>query len=268
MTTLQAVNELLAAIGEPPVTALDTGGVSEQAEAETWLDAERTKLLMRGWNCNVDPEVELKVPNTRINVSGGSGTFTFGETVTESVSGATGTFKYIATGSPDQMYLVRVTGTFTGGQTLTGGTSGATRTGGTYAAVTTAKHALDSNWKTVLPADREWQPFARRGDFLWDPAELTFNWTAPLWVKTYTLLSFTDLPQSLAEYVARSAAVNFQRYKKRGSADEAVLMQRALAAKVMAEREDAEAGRVNLTTTAEARRVKGWRTPFSGGESL
>jgi hypothetical protein len=77
------------------------------------------------------------VVDTRIVVSGGSGTFTTGETVTESVSSATGTFAFMETiGATVYMHLLRATGTFTGGQTLTGGTSGATRTGGTYVAQT------------------------------------------------------------------------------------------------------------------------------------
>jgi len=65
-------------------------------------------------------------------VSSISGTFTEGETITETTSSATGTLR-----RNDQdagtaaLYIVPVSGTFTGGQTLTGGTSSATATGGT-----------------------------------------------------------------------------------------------------------------------------------------
>jgi len=61
-----------------------------------------------------------------------TGTFSVGETVTESTSTATGTLRRADVGgSSKALYIVPVSGTFTGGQTLTGGTSGATATGGT-----------------------------------------------------------------------------------------------------------------------------------------
>lgn len=61
-----------------------------------------------------------------ITVSGGAGTFTAGETVTQTTSGATGIFISIV-GS--EMFLQVLTGTFDGvaGHTLTGGSSGATK---------------------------------------------------------------------------------------------------------------------------------------------
>lgn len=52
MTTLEAVNEMLEAVGEPPVTALDTGGTSDEAIAEATLDREKKSILLRGWTCN------------------------------------------------------------------------------------------------------------------------------------------------------------------------------------------------------------------------
>ncbi len=65
-----------------------------------------------------------------IPISGGAGTFTItGETITESVSGATGTYLW---DDGTTMYLRLIAGTFGGGgRTLTGGTSGATRVAGT-----------------------------------------------------------------------------------------------------------------------------------------
>ena len=68
----------------------------------------------------------------KIPISGGSGTFAVGETVTESTSLATGVVRRSDQGAATPvLYIDRVTGTFTGGQTLTGGTSSATATGGT-----------------------------------------------------------------------------------------------------------------------------------------
>lgn len=58
MTKLEAVNEMLEALGEPPATALDTGGTSEVAQAETILDREHERLLRRGWAANTILERE------------------------------------------------------------------------------------------------------------------------------------------------------------------------------------------------------------------
>lgn len=66
-------------------------------------------------------------------ISSISGTFTEGETITESTSSATGTLRRNDQGAGTPvLYIVPVSGTFVGGgKTLTGGTSGATATNGT-----------------------------------------------------------------------------------------------------------------------------------------
>lgn len=53
---LEAVNEMLEAIGEPHVKALDTGGNSVVGEAELVLDREHSRILERGWHANTDLE--------------------------------------------------------------------------------------------------------------------------------------------------------------------------------------------------------------------
>lgn len=74
----------------------------------------------------------------------GTGTFVEGETVTESVSSATGTVRRVdITAGVGKIYVTRATGTFTGGQTLTGGTSSAT-------AVTAALAVTAAQGKTHL----------------------------------------------------------------------------------------------------------------------
>lgn len=52
MNTLDAVNEILSAIGEPPILELDTDGNTLEAEAETYLDRARRRVLVDGWGCN------------------------------------------------------------------------------------------------------------------------------------------------------------------------------------------------------------------------
>lgn len=58
MTKLDAVNEMLEACGEPPVTALETGEATDAGEAERILDRETTRVLERGWACNTLLEKE------------------------------------------------------------------------------------------------------------------------------------------------------------------------------------------------------------------
>ena len=59
MTTLDAVNELLESIGEPPVTALDTGGTSDEGDAERILDREVKRQLTKGWVANTELDREF-----------------------------------------------------------------------------------------------------------------------------------------------------------------------------------------------------------------
>lgn len=54
MTKLEAVNELLEAIKEWPVSTLDTGGTSTAAIAESTLDRELKRVLSYGWHENTD----------------------------------------------------------------------------------------------------------------------------------------------------------------------------------------------------------------------
>ena len=79
-----------------------------------------------------------------------TGTFANGETVTESVSGATGRFRLLRTiDGINYVCLAKINATpFTGGQTLTGGTSGATVTGGvvTIERTTPALRTAGQQW--------------------------------------------------------------------------------------------------------------------------
>jgi hypothetical protein len=274
MTKLSAVNEMLEAIGLPAVDALDTGGTSEEAEAETLLDRWNRRVQAGGWACNEEQGITLEIATDSIQVSGGAGTFTVRETVTESVSGATGEFVYIDTSvSPNLMYLTNLTGTFTGAQTLTGGTSAATRTGATRAAVTSSKISVDTDaWlkiqphRVLMPRPFHGQSYASeiinfvvRGGFLYDADQNTYTFEQDVVVDRVLLLAFTNLPETLATYVLRSATVAFQRFKKRGQVDDALAQQQLAEARVRANQEDSDLRRVNVLQTHEAMRVKGNR---------
>ena len=77
-----------------------------------------------------------------MTVTGISGTFTQGETVTGGTSGETGTITTAYAGST-AIPLSAVTGTFTASETITGGTSGATATFSSFAA---SSFVVDANY--------------------------------------------------------------------------------------------------------------------------
>ncbi len=51
MTKLEAVNDILASIGEDPVNSLSSG-LPEAEDAERFLDRENRRIQLRGWQCN------------------------------------------------------------------------------------------------------------------------------------------------------------------------------------------------------------------------
>lgn len=57
MNRLDAVNEILSAVGVRPVDALDTDGTSLSAEAERWLDRELLRIQSQGWHYNIRKDV-------------------------------------------------------------------------------------------------------------------------------------------------------------------------------------------------------------------
>lgn len=253
---------MLEWIGQPRPDSLDTGGTSDEAEAERTLDRISAEIQRMGWFVN-EEELSLGVPDTRIAVSGGTGTFTYGETVTESVSGATGTFDHILDGF---MYInrVRVSGTFTGGQTLTGGTSSATRTGGAYTAITESRVALNPDeLLKVLPSEleSESQRIVTRGPFFWDAENATyiFNERDELNLRIVRMLDIDEMTGALASYIAKEAAWNFMRYKLPGRVDTENRYAEMLRAKAAAFDEDIMLRKSNVLNSSHALDVKGRR---------
>jgi len=59
MNKLDAVNAVLRRIGLTPVSALDTGGLSVQAQAERYLDDADLACQARGWHFNTRSNVTL-----------------------------------------------------------------------------------------------------------------------------------------------------------------------------------------------------------------
>lgn len=59
LTKLEAVNIVLDAIGESPVSSL-TSGLPDAEAAESKLDEVRVEILSRGWHQNIEKDVKLK----------------------------------------------------------------------------------------------------------------------------------------------------------------------------------------------------------------
>lgn len=259
MTKLSAANEVGEAINAPHALALDTGGTSNIGRAEAFLDRSSTTVQAYGWAFNTDKRVEVFAPLKNIAVSGGSGTFQWGEVVTETGSGATATFNRITS---NVMYLAPLTGTLTGGQTLTGATSGATKTGAALTTTTTAAIAANPAWLTFKPAADEYRELSVVGGFIrsvpeGEAAAETFG--GSVLVHTVTEESFTDVPDPIARFIVKDACVRFQRRIKGASADDAALVQERAEARLHAIQYDQSQAPANPLKTPESVRFKGSR---------
>lgn len=254
MNKLDAVNICIRALGDPAVSALDTNGTSDEGEAETIIDRQNIIIQRQGWACNMRTEVVLSLPNRTVSCSGGSGTFTYGETVTQATSGATGTFYYEEGG---KVYLIDVSGTFNGANALTGGTSGATRATVTAtASITSAKHAIpESTFLSATPT-YGWPRFAIVGGFAYDLDNDTTTFTGTFTINAIVLRTFTEIPGWLQELVAWEAAAEFQINKKRGVTDDRYIDRSLSKARQMARREDQDIRRHGIIPRGDsARRV-------------
>lgn len=264
MTTLDAVNIILAGIASPPVTQLRTGERNEVGEAEDYLDRSNDEIQRLGWACNIELETLLKLPTIRLTVGGSTSALIHNETVTQDTSGATGTFKYELTdGGTRYVYIVPLTGTFNGANSITGQQSTFTRTVSAVATVTTARHAFGTDVLTIVPARTEHKRFAPRGRFLFNRSQQTntLDWTDNVVVDIVRLIPFTDLPPALANAIAREAAFKFQNYKKRGDRTAQKLNADAQIAMGQAYDEDTIQRQSNVLKSPEIRSIKGWRDP-------
>ena len=267
MTVLEAVNEILEAVGEPAITALDSGGTSEAAEAENHLLKSSLDIQKVGWTINTSKAVELTVPDTKLQTGISVGTFTYNETVSQAVSGATGTFAYEEGG---YIYVRATVGgaAFNGSGLVTGGTSAATRTISSVATQTTGKipnnplgssASTSGRWLAIKPDGQETKSFVPRGSFLYDNENNTYVWDDSLVVETFEYITFTDLTFALQKHIVADARKNFERFKRRGVFDSQLLAQEASAAKVAAMQEDSDLRATNVLNTTSAWSLRGNR---------
>ncbi len=255
MTTLQAINKILKGMGEPRVTAVDTGGSSLAANAERELDDVNQEIQNTGFFAGTTDAYEMEFANKSIVVSGGSGTFIYDETVTESTSGATAKFKHIGA----SMFLVPISGDLTGDETLTGGTSGATRTGAALTTLTTGFHYCSDVWVKVARNDSEPLRIAKRGIFLYDETNQTALFSVSVLLDVTRWLYFRDLPYGLANYVACKAALDMLERYERGSPNLDRLEKKMMQARANAIVEDEDMRQTNIFNTPHARKIRGHR---------
>jgi hypothetical protein len=269
LTTLEAINIMMRAAGEPPVTSQQPGQATPAGYADDILNRERMLLLeARDFGQVWEHDYTLEVPTVKIAVSGTTGTFTYDETVTESVSGATGKFRLLDTDpATDLLYLYGVSGTFTGGQTLTGGSSGATTTGSTYTAITEGPIGVDRvNWLDVIPYhDRGYRVesvrFTKREDRLYDLDDNTETFDADVRVSIMRYLTLVECHGPLRHLIALRAAQKFTRYIKRGQIDDAFMRDEIEQAEtdVFRFEQKLKSERANMLLTPDAQAVHGGR---------
>lgn len=281
MTRLDAIQEMLEGIGAGHASALDsTGswpsqvfGTTNAADAERILDRETKKILAQGWFLNTLSDFVVKRPTYSWTYSGAiTGTFTFGETITQAVSGATGVFNYSDVANK-KVYVGDVTGTPNSSGNLTGGISGATVTTVTAAtALTSSKIAGDPLWLSAIAGCLETRQISMTYD-----STLATNLLVDMWpdndanptTQLFTVdqlrldaiknLDFVTLPQNLAQWCVAQAQVAFQRYKKNAGQDDAGLAQRAVIARAHWMAENTDNARTNVLRTQETFEFKGGR---------
>lgn len=239
------------------MTALDTGGTSEAAEAEEYLSRAMRELMLEGWPQTADEDREVPLPTYRLTITGSTGTFTWGETV--SIGSVDVVFSHIETvGATTYMYVSGSTTPSTG--TATGDDSAATRTVTAVSAITSSKIGVGSDWTAIRSSKNEYRRITVRDGFLYDLDDLTTTFYGNVRLDIRRDGTFTDLTDALQNYITKRAAVLFQIYKKRGQADDAYLNRELDKARVIALRERQDHRRTSITKTAEANAVSGGRT--------
>lgn len=263
MTTLDAVNEILAGVNEPPATALDTGGSTDVAEAETFLDRSNRTVQEEGWTFNTRDPYEITTASVVVTVGAITGTYQPLETVTQSGSGATGV---LIARSGSSLYIAPSddSASFAGSGTMTGGTSGATATASAVADVTTAPIQIPSTWLLVSRSrlngvGRGSVDFVWSGTVLYDRENQTALFDPDLLVSIAAteLITFTSVPVPIQQYIVAHAAVRYQRYRKAGRIDDSFLTEQLAIARVRAQQHEQDVAGPTLLQTPESLRMFG-----------
>lgn len=265
LTVLDAVNEILEALGEAAFTSIPgTGTIAD--EASSMLTRERKRILQRGFafNTNLRKEIELAPADTEIAINGSiTGTFQYGETVTGGTSSATGTFR----GQDGSIvYVDAVSGTFQAAETITGGTSSASFTSDSTitTSVTTGPIWVDEDWLVVKPFEINSEPYddiklTQEGLQLRDVTNNALDWSKTIKVTRITDDDFTDIPDHIARYIVSWTAEKFQQFKKRGRIDSTLLQQATQPDLIHMRQIESDLNDHNLNDTNAMDRIRGHR---------
>jgi hypothetical protein len=211
MTKLEAVNFILAEIGVSGVAALDTGGYTQQAKAETRIDRANREVQQRGWQENTEKEVELNFASVQLTVAiTAADSFEVGEIITQDTSGATGYCTEDLDDTATTMNICPISGTFDDTNDISGEDGGAA----TVSALTNPTSGVIVFPRNVLSVDfsATGETLAVRGRLIFNLDGNTFEFTDSLLnLILIVLLDFEDLMAELQTVVVMEAAKAFQR---------------------------------------------------------
>ncbi len=257
MTKLEAINEMLEAIGEYPVSALDTGGDTIEAMAENTLDRYDQRIQANGWHENTETKVELNFITHIYSVTSLVGTFLAGEPVTQASSG--GTFRCHGFNSAGKLTISDITGTL-GSTEVVGGWSGATcdLSGLVINGQTSGEIYLDYN---TLQADSSGADFNKnvcvRDGKLYDLDNNTATFDEAITLTIIRQLDFASLTLKLQELIVAKASQVFQRRQVGGRTQDAYLSEEGVEAFRTARKSDTKNRNTNILNTSHVKRGTG-----------
>lgn len=275
MTKLQAVNEIMEAVGEYPADALDTDGVSTVAQAERILDRENERVQAEGWHQNKEVNVTMsRADVTKMAMVIAAGAWVAAtKTLTKTAAFASYTWQ-----RGDQLYVSGGTGVTAGWYEIGARTSDnaiimldSIATANAADITTTLigwENAIEIG-SDILSIDSYGSSStvdtAVRDAKLWDKDNNTFSFDADVVVELIRKLDFTDLTPALQNYIVAVSAVKFQRREIRGQVQDSYLSQEMDNARIRAKREDNDAADHNILNTTLSRQVLGVNSVYQEG---
>lgn len=269
-TQLDAVNEVLEHIGEPSVSALQTGQSTIAGEAETILDRERKNVLRRGWFQNEESDLKLHFASVSLTGTISTGTFTLGERVTQATSNAVGIITSAYTVGATTYLICPLEGSadFNGANNITGSVSAASTN--TISAVANPASGVIQVEQDVIRLVTEtidkWRKVSIRNMRLFDTndsgadaVDIGFTFDTEIRVKLWRNLAISELTDALSDYVVKSASFRFQRFKRRGRIDDAMIKEELSVSRILAIQEEGDMRGSDMLNTPEARAIKGNR---------
>lgn len=281
MNVLTAVNRIINGLGDPSVLALGSTGTwpsktfnaTDEGQAESYLEQESKRIQSEGgtgdaWWIAELHEFQIRAPMYRFHyTSTDPTTLVYGETFTQATSGATVQFNLLDAAN-NYVYAGVISGTVdtTNNYSIVSATSAVTLVIDAVVAQTASTVALPSTWLKVRSSEREFKQVGARGTTLYEIRDLDDSTNPPvgtfdedIFVDAVEYLEFSTLPETLAYFIMKTAAAEFNFFKKRSMEDYQKLAGEAGLAKCKALAEDGNARRANVLGTAEAYRMRGGR---------